>query len=342
MRLNPEKCAFGVQKGKFLGFLLTNRGIEANPDKCQAIINMQSPRTIKEVQCLTGRLAVLSRFLPRQLPDHTISSTQKKANKFMWTEECEKTFAELKQILGLPHILKKPEQGSPKAQALADLISEFTNKEETPKTWELYVDGASNESGYGAGILLKDSIRVRAEQSIKFLFETTNNQAEYEALLARLRLAREVEVTSLKVYYDSLLVVQQVNGHFQKEDWLSLFIHYLKTGEILENKNTRSFRYKANHYTMMGTDLYKRSISRPLLKCRSRTEAENTIEEVHEGICGHHTGSRSLATKIHQARYYWPTIREDCRNKVQKCDACQKCAPLIHNLAELLHTSDVS
>ncbi|RDY13816.1 hypothetical protein CR513_01210, partial [Mucuna pruriens] len=50
LKLNPEKCSFRVQAGKFLGFMLIERGIEANPEKCQAIINMRSPRTIKEVQ----------------------------------------------------------------------------------------------------------------------------------------------------------------------------------------------------------------------------------------------------------------------------------------------------
>jgi len=63
MRLNPAKCTFGVQAGKFLGFLLTSRGIEANPDKCQAIINIRSPCNVKKVQQLTRRLAALSRFL---------------------------------------------------------------------------------------------------------------------------------------------------------------------------------------------------------------------------------------------------------------------------------------
>jgi hypothetical protein len=55
MRLNPAKCSFGVQAGKFLGFMLTRRGIEVNPEKCQAIINMRSPTSVKEVQQLTGR-----------------------------------------------------------------------------------------------------------------------------------------------------------------------------------------------------------------------------------------------------------------------------------------------
>ena len=49
MRLNPAKCTFAVEAGKFLGFMLTQRGIEANPDKCQAILNMKSPTCVKEV-----------------------------------------------------------------------------------------------------------------------------------------------------------------------------------------------------------------------------------------------------------------------------------------------------
>ena len=65
LRLNPDKCVFGVDCGKFLGFMLTQRGIEANPEKCKAIIEMRSPTNIKEVQRLIGRLTVISRFLPK-------------------------------------------------------------------------------------------------------------------------------------------------------------------------------------------------------------------------------------------------------------------------------------
>ena len=60
LKLNPEKCVFRVEAGKFLKFLLTKRGIEANPDKCTAIIKMRSLATIKEVQQLTGQMATLS------------------------------------------------------------------------------------------------------------------------------------------------------------------------------------------------------------------------------------------------------------------------------------------
>jgi len=65
MKLNPQKCAFGVDSGKFLGFMVSHRGIEANPDKVKAILEMPSPRTMKQLQRLTGRLAALSRFVSR-------------------------------------------------------------------------------------------------------------------------------------------------------------------------------------------------------------------------------------------------------------------------------------
>jgi hypothetical protein len=63
MKLNPTKCAFGVSSGKFLGFLVSHRGIEANPEKVKAILEMQPPRTTKQLQQLTRRIVALNRFI---------------------------------------------------------------------------------------------------------------------------------------------------------------------------------------------------------------------------------------------------------------------------------------
>ena len=65
MRLNPGKCAFGVTAGKFLGFIVSQRGIEANPDKIRAIMEMAPPRNVKEVQSLNGKITALNRFVSR-------------------------------------------------------------------------------------------------------------------------------------------------------------------------------------------------------------------------------------------------------------------------------------
>ena len=65
MKLNPAKCVFAIALGKLLGFMVSQRGIEANPNKVKAIIEVKSPKTVKEVQSLTGKVAALNRFVSR-------------------------------------------------------------------------------------------------------------------------------------------------------------------------------------------------------------------------------------------------------------------------------------
>jgi hypothetical protein len=98
IRLNPEKCTFGVASGKFLGYLVTQRGIEANPDQISAILDMKSPTCVKEVQSLTGRLAALNRFLGRSTDQcrPLFQAIKKSESNFQWTSECEEAIQELK------------------------------------------------------------------------------------------------------------------------------------------------------------------------------------------------------------------------------------------------------
>ncbi|XP_057432567.1 uncharacterized protein LOC130725345 [Lotus japonicus] len=120
MKLNPEKCSFGIQGGKFLGFMITSRGIEVNPDKGKAILEMKSPTNVKEVQRLTGRMAALARFLPmagdKAAPFFTCL---KKNSKFQWTEACEQAFTKLKESLATLPVLSKPTPGVPLTLYLA-------------------------------------------------------------------------------------------------------------------------------------------------------------------------------------------------------------------------------
>nr|XP_025611986.1 uncharacterized protein LOC112705366 [Arachis hypogaea] len=222
MRLNPEKCAFGVQGGKFLGFMLTSRGIEANHEKCRAILHMTSPKTKKEVQQLAGRIAALSRFLPAvSSRSYHFFQTISKAKKFQWTEDCEKAFGELKTTLSSPPVLQKPEVVSIKVGPKGTDPCRFhfrANPDKNNRPWELHVDGASSRRGNGAGIILKEGDEVIAKQSLQFNFPASNNQAEYEALITGLKLALNLEVRSLTAHCDSLLVVQQIRGEFQVKD----------------------------------------------------------------------------------------------------------------------------
>nr|KYP48089.1 Retrovirus-related Pol polyprotein from transposon 412 family [Cajanus cajan] len=110
MRLNLEKYTFGVQGGRFLGFMITSKGIKENPKKCEAIIQMQNPQNVKDVQRLARRLASLSKFIPKLAEKaDPIFNLLKKPKHFQWTEQCEKAFTTFKNLLGTPPILKKPD-----------------------------------------------------------------------------------------------------------------------------------------------------------------------------------------------------------------------------------------
>ncbi|KAL0313138.1 UNVERIFIED_CONTAM: hypothetical protein Sradi_5713100 [Sesamum radiatum] len=108
LKLNPAKCAFGVQGGRFLGFM----GIEAKPLKIKAILDMKAPTCVNEVQRLTGRIAALSRFISKSAEkSHPFFKTLRKTKTFQWDASCQHAFEELKDYLAKLPLLVKPTPG---------------------------------------------------------------------------------------------------------------------------------------------------------------------------------------------------------------------------------------
>ncbi|XP_020700645.1 uncharacterized protein LOC110112683 [Dendrobium catenatum] len=183
MHLNPSKYEFGVASGNFLGFKVIHRGIEANPEKIQALRDMVPPRNIKDVQRLNGRIAALSRFLARSGD----------------------------RYLPFFKILRGAPRSDIKSQALTYFVVECTisisddqrSVSRSPSGWKLYVDGDSRVSGVGAGVLLIFLRQVILEYGLQFKFPAKNNVAKYESLVAILRLAIDCEVQNLVIYIDS-------------------------------------------------------------------------------------------------------------------------------------------
>jgi len=108
-KLNPEKCVFGVPSGKLLGFIVSHRGIEVNPEKLKDILRMNSPSKLRDVQKLTGCMAALSRFVSRlgerAMPFYKLL---KKQDKFQWTSEAQQALDKLKEFLTSPPVLVPP------------------------------------------------------------------------------------------------------------------------------------------------------------------------------------------------------------------------------------------
>ena len=326
----------GVGSGKFLGYMVTHKGIEVNPDQIKAINNLRTLRNPKEVQKLTRMAAALNRFISRSTDRcRPFFLLINKWKNFKWTEECARAFQQLKDYLARPLIMSSPEpdevlfayiavapyavslvlirvdngiqrpvyyvskslhetevrylplekailvvvlgtrkllhyfqahtvvvltqlplktilrsadytgriakwgkilgafdikympRTSVKGQVLADLVAEFTEPEieKLPSngnmdeksvgtisqyclpTWEVHVDGASNQKGSGVGLVLMSPEKVVIEKSLRLDFSATNNEAEYEALLERMTMVQRMGGKFIKLFSDSRLVV---------------------------------------------------------------------------------------------------------------------------------------
>ena len=104
MKLNPGKCAFEMTTGKFIGFMVSQRGIEANLNKIRAIIEMAPPRNVKEVQSLNGKIAALDKFVSRAT-DNCLPFFRTLKKSFEWTTECQQAFEDLKTYISSPLLL---------------------------------------------------------------------------------------------------------------------------------------------------------------------------------------------------------------------------------------------
>ena len=110
MKPNPNKCAFGVTVAKFLGFMVSQRGIEVNSEKIRAIMELEPPKTIKEVQSLNGKIATLNKFVSKAT-DKCLPFFRTLRKSFEWTDECQKAFEELKKYLSSPPLLNPSKLG---------------------------------------------------------------------------------------------------------------------------------------------------------------------------------------------------------------------------------------
>ncbi|XP_072089283.1 uncharacterized protein [Arachis hypogaea] len=234
MRLNPEKCAFAVQgvtDWAISSALVTERNNVQHPVYFVSKTLQHAELNYPRIEKLALALIFSARRLRPYFQSHVIHV---------------RTNQPLRQVLHKPELagrlikwavelsefdIRYQSRGPIKSQFLADFIAELTipSEDDHAKQWILYVDGSSNNGGCGAGIRLEADDGLILEHSIHFGFKANNNQSEYEALLAGIRLCLDLQISTIKVYCDSLLVVQQVNDLFQvKDPLLSKYLSLVK------------------------------------------------------------------------------------------------------------------
>ncbi|XP_052289889.1 uncharacterized protein LOC127899803 [Citrus sinensis] len=433
---------------------------------------MRSPRTVKEVQSLTGKLAALNRFISRATDKcHPLFQTIKKGKKMEWTSECEEAFEQLKEYLTRAPLLSTPREGDQlllylaiskwatssvlvreeegkqhpvyytskalayqvimmtdqplrqtlqksdasgrlvqwsvelsefdlsyrprgaiKVQALAEFMvdradtgeeireEQLTEQEKPEGVWLVMVHGSCSEQGSGARVVIRSPDGTEITYAVKFEFQLTNNQAEYEAFITGLGLAHALRAERVEIRADSQLVCNQLNDQFEArgekmglylkkakqmvglfqavevkqisrnenyradmlarmaaiadpklpksvplevrispsieeeaevmristgESWMDPIRAYVRDGVLPEDKRqARKLKCRAARYTLLDGVLYCRGFTLPLLRCLDDEEADYVLREIHEGICGNHSGARTLAFKALRQGYF--------------------------------------
>ncbi|GJT76060.1 reverse transcriptase domain-containing protein [Tanacetum coccineum] len=198
--LNPKKCCFGIEEGPFLGHLITKKGIKPDPLKFKVISNLPSPKTLKEIQILNGKLAYLSRFLSKGEALIMYLATSMESISAILLAERGKRQVRIYFVLA-GFLSKMPSvEGKDTKTKRCETPNKESNLEDT---WKLYTDRASSSDGSGAGLMLVSPEGKEYTYALRFEFETTNNEAEYEALLAGLQIAVDMKVKDLSIFVDS-------------------------------------------------------------------------------------------------------------------------------------------
>ncbi|KAL0433284.1 UNVERIFIED_CONTAM: hypothetical protein Slati_2662700 [Sesamum latifolium] len=133
-----------------------------------------------------------------------------------------------------------------------------------------------------------------------------------------------------------LLNIQPISSN--NNDWRTPIIRWIDEGHLPGDRwETTKIKTRAIRFLMQEGMLYKKSFTHPLLRCLSQEEGLHVLKEIHDGCCGSHIGTWALANKALRVGYFWPTMKQDARYLVNKCEKCQRHATLIHKPAEPLN-----
>ncbi|GKC13316.1 reverse transcriptase domain-containing protein [Tanacetum coccineum] len=467
MKLNPKKCTFGMKEGVFLGYKVNSDGLTVCPDKVEAVLSLPSPKCLKDVQRLNGKLASLNRFLSksaeRSLPFFKTLKKCTKKSDFQWTTEAEAAFQQMKEsIAELPmmaapqekeeliiylaaakeaisavlmterdgkqipiyfisralrcseinytpmeklvlalvsaskrlkryfqahtvivitdqpikqmlsnsevtgrllkwsfeleeHDIQYRPRTSVKGQILADFIVErpednsedtlMEDEEELPDPWTQFTDGSSCADGSGAGLILINPEGMEFTYALRFRFDATNNEAEYEDLIAGLKIAEQIGVQNLQANVDSRLVANQVpRSENKKADALSKiastsFAHLSKQVLVEELKEKPINTVEVLAIVEEEGDTWMTPIFKYLSDGTLLTEGKKARAVkrkswrffIINGILYKKSFLRPWLRYALRIGHYWPTMHEDARKLIQACQDCQVHKPVPRN-----------
>ncbi|RVX02337.1 Transposon Tf2-2 polyprotein [Vitis vinifera] len=351
MKLNPSKCAFGVSAGKFLGFMVSQRGIEVSPDQVKAV--METPSQEQEgATTLTGKLVALGRFIARFTDElRPFFLAIRKAGAHGWTDSCQNAFEKIKHCLTQPPILSSPipkENCTCIWRALADVETRYSKMELTALALR---SAAQKLRPYFQAhpvivltdqplrnILHKPDLTGRMLQWAIELSEfgiefqprlSMKGQSPTEHLEQAIRLGfsasnNEAEYEAILSGLDLALALSVSKLRIYSDSQLVKF----PPATPLRQPSGRP-RMDVTLQNISGQALYpeiQTGTQSPGASCPFHPDWGHCTSDPSQDLT---FGGRSLAHRAHSQGYYWPTMKK-MRQLCQKCDKCQRYAPIPH------------
>nr|GEV93445.1 reverse transcriptase domain-containing protein [Tanacetum cinerariifolium] len=319
MKLNPKKCAFGIEEGTFLGYKVNTDGI----------MTVKAEAAFKEMKKVIVKLPTL------------IAPIEK--------EELIVYLAAAQEAILADFIVERLEDDS--------LDTPMETEEELLDPWTLFTDGSSCIDGSGAGLIFKNAEGAEFTYALRFRFDATNNEVEYEALIVVLRITEQMGVKNLQENIDSRLVANQVNGSYiAKEPGM---IQYLEKVKVLsssfkkfsikqvprsENKKTNALSKIAStsfaHLTkqVLVKELKEKSINEAKVLTIMEEEGDTWMTPIYNYLTKEtrpaekemarlvrcksgsmHAKTRYVVEKTIRTGYYWLTMHADARKLIRAC-----------------------
>ncbi|KAL2226195.1 UNVERIFIED_CONTAM: Retrovirus-related Pol polyprotein from transposon gypsy [Sesamum indicum] len=338
MKLNPSKCTFGVRGGKFQGYMVGEKGIETNSKIIGTIMNMSSPKTVKDVQKLTKCEQALS-DLKQYLTTPPLLANPKSGKTLylylaLFDDACaEKKYVQIEKLaLALVTTTRKlrPYFQSHKIipNASGRLVKELAREQERPRReegWMLHVDGSSTLGTGGEGTLLQGPGSVGIEVATKLDSPTTNNEAEYEALTMGLKMAFDAGVKQLDIPREEK---SRANALSKFEATIAgvregKIIVVIKDKASIEEDEivqciaeAKSWKNEIEEYLMRGT------------KPDDSIAAERELRKLFKG--------QIIGTKSNKAMIFLANFDKDAMEFAKECDSCRKYATFTYSPATLM------
>uniref|UniRef100_A0A2N9EQ76 Integrase catalytic domain-containing protein n=1 Tax=Fagus sylvatica TaxID=28930 RepID=A0A2N9EQ76_FAGSY len=359
LRLNPNKCAFGVTSGKLLGFIVSGRGIEIDPAKVQAIRSMPAPRTEKEIRSFLGRINYIARFIaqltatceplfktsPHSIPHspRSIHGLHVGTTRRDWEERSRQSTIlarssrsqETRYLLVEKDVLRTG-LGLQEAETVHALLHHLvgipdgpdqnsqdedvmTVDEDNHGRWKLYFDGAANAVGSGIGAVLVSPKGQQTPIAVKLGFDCTNNMTEYEACIVGLQAALGIRRLVPKFKYVTFTYTPRAHNHFA--DALATLASLIK---LAEGDDVRPLRIETRDIP-------------GILEYPSRA-TENEKKYIRRMAFQFFLSGEILYKRTHDATLLRCVDAEEANRHVQTCHKCQMYQNSKNAPPQYLHT----